>query len=63
VAILGIGRIMDRAWVVAGAVVVRPVETLSLAYDHRVCDGRDAAAFLGFVRENIEAPTAVFGET
>jgi pyruvate dehydrogenase E2 component (dihydrolipoamide acetyltransferase) len=62
VAILGIGRIMDRAWVVAGAVVVRPVVTLSLAYDHRVCDGRDAAAFLGSVRENIEAPTDVFGE-
>jgi 2-oxoisovalerate dehydrogenase E2 component (dihydrolipoyl transacylase) len=62
-AILGIGRIMDRAWVVAGTVVVRPVVTLSLAYDHRVCDGREAAEFLGFVRENIEAPKELLGES
>lgn len=58
-AILGIGRIMDRAWVVAGAVVARPVVTLSLAYDHRVCDGSEASEFLSFVRECIEDPTRV----
>jgi pyruvate dehydrogenase E2 component (dihydrolipoamide acetyltransferase) len=61
-AILGIGRIMDRAWVVAGSVVARPVVTLSLAYDHRVCDGREAAEFLGFVRDNIEAPKELLGQ-
>ncbi|MGA8416611.1 MAG: dihydrolipoamide acetyltransferase family protein [Candidatus Dormiibacterota bacterium] len=61
-AILGIGRIMDRAWVVAGSVVARPVVTLSLAYDHRVCDGREAAEFLGFVRANIEAPKELLGQ-
>ena len=60
-AILGIGRIMDRAWVVDGAVVARPVVTLSLAYDHRVCDGREASEFLGFVRGCIAAPGDVFG--
>jgi 2-oxoisovalerate dehydrogenase E2 component (dihydrolipoyl transacylase) len=62
-AILGIGRIMDRAWVVAGAVVARPVVTLSLAYDHRVCDGSEASEFLSFVRECIEDPTTVLGLT
>ncbi|MFI5287190.1 MAG: dihydrolipoamide acetyltransferase family protein [Candidatus Dormibacteria bacterium] len=61
-AILGIGRIMDRAWVVAGSVVARPVVTLSLAYDHRVCDGREAAEFLGFVRDNIEEPKELLGQ-
>ncbi len=60
-AILGIGRIMDRAWVVDGAVVARPVVTLSLAYDHRVCDGREASEFLSFVRGCIAAPGDVFG--
>lgn len=53
-AILGIGRIIDRPWVVDGALAVRKVTQLSLAFDHRVCDGAPAAAFLRFVADNIE---------
>jgi len=52
-AILAMGRILDRAWVVDGAVVPRPVMQLSLSFDHRVIDGavgsrvlRDVADFL-----------------
>ena len=38
VAILGMGRIIDRPWVVAGQIAVRNVCELTLAFDHRVCE-------------------------
>jgi pyruvate dehydrogenase E2 component (dihydrolipoamide acetyltransferase) len=38
-AILAMGRILDRPWVVDGQVVARPVMQLSLSFDHRVIDG------------------------
>ena len=37
-AILGIGRIIQRPWVVDGQVVPRQMTELTLAFDHRVCD-------------------------
>ncbi|WP_067476285.1 dihydrolipoamide acetyltransferase family protein [Actinomadura hibisca] len=55
-AILGVGRIVDRPWVVDGEVVPRKVTQLSLAFDHRVCDGGPAAAFLRFVADCVEHP-------
>jgi pyruvate dehydrogenase E2 component (dihydrolipoamide acetyltransferase) len=41
-AILGIGRIIERPWVVGGELIVRKVCQLTLAFDHRVCDGGNA---------------------
>lgn len=38
-AILALGRILERPWVVSGAIVVRPIMQLSLSFDHRVIDG------------------------
>ncbi len=38
-AILAMGRVLDRAWVVDGQIVPRPVMTLTLSFDHRVIDG------------------------
>ncbi|HEX6256278.1 MAG TPA: dihydrolipoamide acetyltransferase family protein [Euzebyales bacterium] len=55
--ILGVGRITDRPWVVDGAVVARPVLNLSLTFDHRVCDGAEASAFLRLVADLVERPT------
>lgn len=55
-AILGIGRIIDRPWVVDGAVVPRKIAQLSLTFDHRVCDGGAAAGFLRFVADCVERP-------
>jgi pyruvate dehydrogenase E2 component (dihydrolipoamide acetyltransferase) len=55
-AILGLGRIVDRPWVVDGALAVRKVVQLSIAFDHRICDGGDAAGFLRFVADCIEDP-------
>ena len=56
VAVLGIGRVTNRPWVVEGELAVRPVTELTLAFDHRVCDGGTAAAFLRFVADCIEEP-------
>jgi len=55
-AILGIGSLKPRAVVVDGAVVARSTMTLTCAFDHRVADGAQAAAFLGELRDLIEAP-------
>jgi len=55
-AILGVGRIADRAWVHEGELAVRKVAQLSIAFDHRICDGGDAAGFLRFVADCVEDP-------
>jgi 2-oxoisovalerate dehydrogenase E2 component (dihydrolipoyl transacylase) len=55
-AILGIGRIHPRPWVVDGEVVPRQITQLSLVFDHRVCDGGVAGGFLRFVADAVEAP-------
>ena len=56
-AVLGLHRIEDRAVVVNGQVVVRPMMYLALSYDHRLIDGRDAVTFLVAVKNAIEDPT------
>ncbi|MCK2036094.1 2-oxo acid dehydrogenase subunit E2 [Microbacterium sp. SSW1-49] len=61
VAILGIGRIIERPWVVDGSIVARRITQLSLVFDHRVCDGGYAAGFLRRVTELIEHPLRAFG--
>ncbi|GAA2113207.1 dihydrolipoamide acetyltransferase family protein [Actinomadura alba] len=61
-AILGIGRIIDRPWVVDGELAVRKVVQLSLVFDHRVCDGGPAAAFLRFVADCVEKPRRALAE-
>ena len=58
VAMLGVGRIVDRPWVVDGAVVVRKVVALSFVFDHRVCDGATAAGFLRRIADAVEDPAA-----
>ena len=55
-AILGIGRIIDRPWVVDGALAVRKVAQVSLAFDHRVCDGGEAGGFLRLFADYVEDP-------
>jgi 2-oxoisovalerate dehydrogenase E2 component (dihydrolipoyl transacylase) len=62
VAILGMGRIIDRAWVVDGQVVPRKVTALTLAFDHRVCDGGTAGGFLRYVADCVESPLQALGD-
>jgi len=61
-AILGIGRIIPRPWVVDGEIVPRQIAQLSLVFDHRVCDGGTAAGFLRFVADAVEAPLHIFAD-
>ena len=62
VAILGIGRILPRPWVVDGQVLVRQVTELTLAFDHRACDGGTAGGFLRYVADCLERPSAAMVE-
>ncbi|MDQ7906084.1 dihydrolipoamide acetyltransferase family protein [Phytohabitans sp. ZYX-F-186] len=55
-ALLGVGRILDRPWVVDGEIVPRKIAQFSLTFDHRVCDGATAAGFLRFVVDCVERP-------
>ena len=58
VGMLGIGRIIDRPWVVDGEIVVRKVTEMTVTFDHRVTDGATASAFLTFVADCLHDPTA-----
>jgi pyruvate dehydrogenase E2 component (dihydrolipoamide acetyltransferase) len=53
-----VGAVEDRPVVRNGAIEVRPVMTLSIAYDHRVADGAAAARVTARVRELLESPAA-----
>ncbi len=56
-AVLGLHRIEDRAVVVGGQIVIRPMMYLALSYDHRLIDGREAVTALKIIKEAIEDPT------
>ena len=55
-AILAMGRIVDRPWVVDGHVVARPVMQLSLSFDHRVIDGASGSRALRSVADFLADP-------
>jgi 2-oxoglutarate dehydrogenase E2 component (dihydrolipoamide succinyltransferase) len=55
-AILGMHKTMERAMVVNGEVVVRPMMYVALSYDHRIIDGRDAVQFLVTIKDCLEDP-------
>ena len=54
--ILGMHKIQERAVVVNGQIVVRPMMYLALSYDHRLVDGKEAVTFLLRVKDCIENP-------
>jgi len=56
-AILGVGRIVDKPLAEGKEVVIRPVMTLSLSYDHRIVDGAPAAQFLQEIKKILETIT------
>ncbi|MCK5041754.1 MAG: dihydrolipoyllysine-residue succinyltransferase, partial [Sphingomonadales bacterium] len=55
-AILGMHKIQERAMVINGEIVARPMMYLALSYDHRIIDGREAVTFLVRVKECLENP-------
>lgn len=62
VGILGMHKIEERAVVIGGQIVVRPMMYLALSYDHRLIDGSTAVRFLVRVKELIEDPEALLLE-
>ncbi len=61
-AILGMHNIQERAMVVDGEIVVRPMMYLALSYDHRLIDGKSAVSFLVKMKELLEDPAILFLE-
>jgi pyruvate dehydrogenase E2 component (dihydrolipoamide acetyltransferase) len=55
-ALVGVGRIVDKPWVVDGQLCIRKVVQLTLTFDHRVCDGGVAGGFLRHVADCVETP-------
>jgi 2-oxoglutarate dehydrogenase E2 component (dihydrolipoamide succinyltransferase) len=55
-AILGMHKIEDRAMVVNGQIVARPMMYLALSYDHRIIDGKESVSFLVMVKDLLENP-------
>ena len=55
-AILGMHKIEERAVVVNGQIVVKPMMYLAVSYDHRVIDGRESVSFLVRIKELLENP-------
>jgi pyruvate dehydrogenase E2 component (dihydrolipoamide acetyltransferase) len=56
VAILGIGRIVEKVVIYRGKIAQRSMLTLSLTIDHRLVDGAPGAAFLQTLKRLLEAP-------
>lgn len=56
VALVGFGRVQERAWVTDGGLCAMPAVTATLAGDHRVSDGHYGALFLAEVREWLQRP-------
>jgi len=54
--ILGMHKIQQRPMAVNGQVEIRPMMYLSLSYDHRIIDGREAVTFLVRVKDCLEDP-------
>jgi pyruvate dehydrogenase E2 component (dihydrolipoamide acetyltransferase) len=58
-AILSVGSLGPRAVICDGEIVSRNTMTVTLACDHRILYGADAARFLARIRELLEAPAAL----
>jgi pyruvate dehydrogenase E2 component (dihydrolipoamide acetyltransferase) len=56
VALVGIGKVVDRPWAVDGLLGVRPVVTLTLAGDHRATDGFTGSRFLDTIDRLLQTP-------
>jgi pyruvate dehydrogenase E2 component (dihydrolipoamide acetyltransferase) len=56
VALVGFGRIAERAWAERGAVSARPTLHVTLSADHRASDGQRGARFLAALARGLERP-------
>ncbi len=56
VAMIGFGAVVERPWPVDGAIDLRRVQTVTLAADHRVVDGRRGSRFLKTLNDLLQEP-------
>ncbi|PID79166.1 hypothetical protein CSB20_11445 [bacterium DOLZORAL124_64_63] len=63
VAILAMGQVQDKAVVRDGEIVIRKMLPLTLAFDHRIADGADAARFVGELVRQLSDPNLLLLET
>jgi len=56
VALVGFGKVGERAWIENGQVVAMPAVTASLAADHRASDGHRGALFLNEIARLLQSP-------
>jgi pyruvate dehydrogenase E2 component (dihydrolipoamide acetyltransferase) len=56
-AIIGMGRIVERPWVVDGAMEIRPVMTVMMTFDHRIVDGATGSRALMSIVEELRQAT------
>jgi pyruvate dehydrogenase E2 component (dihydrolipoamide acetyltransferase) len=56
VAIVGVGKVVERPWVIDGAIGPRSVVTFTLSADHRVSDGHAGALFLAEIGKLLQEP-------
>lgn len=54
VAMIGIGRIVTRPWIVNGAIGPRPIVTMTLAGDHRASDGHRGGLLLAQINRLLQ---------
>ncbi len=55
-AIVALGAVVQRPWVVGGQIMVRDVTTLALSFDHRLVDGAQGSKFLSDVAMMMHEP-------
>ena len=63
VAILGVGRAQPKPVVRDGQIVIRTMLPLTLAFDHRIADGADAARFVTEMARQLSDPNLLLLET
>lgn len=56
VALVGFGKITEQPWAENGMLGIRPVQTTTLAADHRASDGHLGAKFLEAINQYLQKP-------
>ncbi|MBV1786642.1 2-oxo acid dehydrogenase subunit E2 [Marinobacterium sp. D7] len=59
VALVGLGKVLDRPWVEGGRIEPRPIMQVSLSADHRVSDGHRGGIFLNAFDKLMQKPEAL----
>jgi pyruvate dehydrogenase E2 component (dihydrolipoamide acetyltransferase) len=59
VAIIGLGRVVQRPWVVDGQLAVRSLVSATLAADHRASDGHVGGQLLAALHQALQSPSSL----